>query len=84
MMNKTGIFATKKEKKLLQKELISAQNTPVIAFSSRHALEKGGLAGEAWQRLREHCHKIAIEHGLPEIKGFYGMDKNGEFVTALE
>ena len=80
-MRGTGIFATEKEKKLLQKELITAQNTPVIAFSSAHALNQGGLAGQAWQALKEHCHKIAIKHGLPEIEGFYGMDEKGEFVT---
>ena len=80
-MRKTGIFATEKELKILQKELIEAQNTPVIAFSSQHALEKGGIAGEAWQALKEHCHKIALKHGLPEIEGFYGMDEKGEFVT---
>ncbi len=80
-MKKTGIFATKEEIEILQKELLQAQNTPVIAFSSEHALNKGGLAGEAWQELREHCHKIALKYGLPEIQGFYGMDEKGEFVT---
>ena len=81
-MKKTGVFATDKEKKLLKKELKEAENTPVIAFSSYHALEEGGCAGVAWQALKEHCHKIALKHGLPEIEGFYGMDKNGEFISA--
>ena len=80
-MKKTGIFATIEEKKMLQKELIMAQTTPVIAFSSQHALERGGLAGEAQHSLKEHCHKLALKHGLPEIQGFYGMDEDGEFVT---
>ena len=80
-MERTNIFATKEEVKLLKKELINAQNTPVIAFSSKHALEKGGFAGEVWQELKEHCHKLALKHGLPEIQGFYGCDlENGEFV----
>jgi hypothetical protein len=67
---------------LLKRELIAAQNTPVIAFNSEHALNRGGLAGEAWQALKERCHKIALKHSLPEIKGFYGCDlETGEFVS---
>ena len=81
VMKKTGIFATTEEKEILAKEVKQAMATPVIAFSSEHALEKGGLAGEAWQAVREHCHKIAIGHGLPETEGFYGLDVEGEFVT---
>ena len=79
-MKRLNIFATKKETKDLKKDLIEAQNTPVIAFSSSHAL-RGGLSGDVWQALNEKVHATALKHGLPEIKGFYGCDlSNGEFL----
>lgn len=80
-MKRTGVFATEQEKERCMKLLKEAQETPVIAFSSKHALEEGGLSGQAWQRVKEECHSIALKHGLPEIKGFYGMTQEGEFVT---
>lgn len=51
------------------------------AFSSRHALEEGGLSGQAWKAAKELCYGFALGHGLPEIKGYYGITKDGEFVT---
>jgi hypothetical protein len=31
----------------------------------------------------EKCHRMALSHGLPEIKGYYGCDlRTGEFVSA--
>lgn len=80
-MKRSGIFATEEEKTYLQGLLITAKTTPVIALSSRHALERGGFSGEAWNHLRKECHRVALEHGLPEIEGYYGMDETGEFVT---
>ena len=82
-MNRLNVFATKKETEKMKKALIAARNTPVIAFSSEHALNRGGLAGEAHQSVAEGCHKLALAHGLPEIQGFYGLDcETGEFVSA--
>jgi len=51
-----------------------------MGFSSAHMM-RGGLAGDAQTKLRKACHALAIEKGLPEIEGFYGLDQNGEFVT---
>ncbi len=79
-MKNTGIFATADETEQVRKAAQRAASTPVIAFSSKHALEKGGLSGEAWQSAKELCHKLALGHGLPEIIGFYGMTSEGEFV----
>ena len=80
-MNRTGIFATDDEKEYLGRLSSRAQATPVIAFSSRHALEEGGLSGQAWTQAKKECHRIALEHGLSEIPGWYGIDEAGEFVT---
>ena len=29
----------------------------------------------------EVCHEVALSHGLPEIRGYYGILGTGEFVT---
>lgn len=80
-MKSTGIFATAEEVEQVQSAAKHAANTPVIAFSSRHALEEGGLSGQAWKSAKELCHQLALEHGLPEITGYYGMKPDGEFVS---
>ncbi len=80
-MHRTAIFATKEEIEKCFKAADHAAHTPVIAFSSQHALEEGGLSGQAWKSAKELCHGFALSHGLPEIEGYYGMTKDGEFVT---
>lgn len=79
-MKDTGVFATKEEIKKAFKLATQASNTPVIAFSSAHAM-RGGLSEDNWRSAKEYCHAMALKHGLPEIEGFYGMKKDGEFVT---
>ena len=79
-MKNTGVFASKEETEELRKLATKAQNTPVMALSSEHALKHGGFAGQAWKSMQERCHKLALEHGLPEIQGFYGITQDGEFV----
>jgi len=81
-MEHTGIYATDEERERASKAANRAAQTPVIAFSSRHALEEGGLSGQAWKSAKQLCHEFALAHGLPEIQGYYGMTKDGEFVTA--
>ena len=80
-MKNTGIYATDEERERAFKAVDRAAQTPVIAFSSRHALEDGGLSGQAWKSAKQLCHQFALDHGLPEIDGYYGMTKKGEFVT---
>ena len=68
---KTGIFATQEE----AKEIREAFNFPVMYLSG--GTRMGG-------NPRETLHKIALSHGLPEIKGFYGLDENNEFIKEAE
>ena len=63
----TGVFATKKE----AKEIREAFNLPVISFNGFSSI--GG-------NPRKLLHTIALSHGLPEIQGYYGIKKDGEFV----
>ena len=67
----TGIKATQNEIEELRKLATEASQTPAIL-----------LCGDAWERAKKRCHEIALAHGLPEITGFYGLTKDGEFVEA--
>ena len=67
-MKRLGIFASKKEIEIMK----TACSQPYIRI--------GGRWPESPQEI---CHEIALKHGLPEIKGYYGCDlKTGEFVKA--
>jgi len=67
MIKKTGVFATLKEAKNIRE----AFNLPVISFDGFSSI--GGNS-------RELLHSIALSHGLPEIEGFYGLDRDNEFI----
>jgi len=30
-------------------------------------------------KIKQICHQMALDYGLPEIKGYYGIDLLGEF-----
>lgn len=80
-MKKTNIFASEEELEELQQLSRAAARTPVIALSSADALSGNDFASQAWRRAQERCHKVALSHGLPEISGFYGLTREGEFVV---
>ncbi len=72
---RTGIFLDEDELKEVVDLMRKAQNTPVMALSMAHGLEKGGFSGEAWTRFHERVDELAIEHGLPAPgEGNYGLD----------
>ena len=82
-MDRLNIFATEEEMKRIKELHEIAKNTPVIAMSVKHGIEKGGFAGEADTALKTYVHKCALSHGLPEIQGYYGIDGgNKEFLKA--
>ena len=66
-MKHTGVKATPEEVKRLKSML----NTPVMFLSGGQRM--GG------DPVKE-CHRLALEHGLPEITGYYGITRDGEFV----
>ena len=76
-MQGTNVFATEEEAKRLRELADKAANTPVILLFGKH-----DLAGDALKEVQHETHACALAHGLPEIKGFYGLDAKGEFVTA--
>lgn len=67
-MNYTGVFATEAEIETL-KGLASA---PYLIFG-----------GQPPRDPLKESHRLALEHGLPEVEGYYGCDlSTGEFVSA--
>jgi hypothetical protein len=67
-MKHTGVFATEDETKRLKE----AAKTPYIV-----------VAGIEPPSVQVMCHGMALEHGLPEIPGYYGLDlETGEFLAA--
>ena len=80
-MKNTGIFATKDELKRLKELATTASNTPVMAFTVGEMLSGNDWASRAWRNAKEACHALALQKGLPEIQGFYGIKADGEFVS---
>ena len=67
-VKQTGVFATNEEIQTMK----NACNQPYIMV--------GGHWPDSPQQV---AHRLALNHGLPEIEGYYGCDlQTGEFVTA--
>lgn len=80
-MKATGVFATAEEIAELKTLASRAARTPVMALSVADGIAGRGFAATAHKRAQQRCHELALAHGLPEIKGFYGAKlDDGEFV----
>lgn len=78
-MTTTGIFAPKEDIEKLQ-SLIRKGWQPgqvMIVFSCGEGIRKDQATVDA----KKICHQLALDHGLPEIEGYYGMTNDGEFVS---
>ena len=78
-MNKTGVKVLKDDFDKLQ-NLVRKGWRPgetMIVFSVGEGIRKDQAADDA----AKACHKLALDYGLPEITGYYGIDLDGEFVT---
>jgi len=65
-----NIFATVDERKYIQ----HCREMPLISFDGINPMCESPIVA---------IHRYALEHGLPEIEGYYGMDmRNGEFLKA--
>lgn len=67
-MKYLGIFATPDEIEHMK----HAASMPMIRIGNRFP-----------ESAQDVCHRLALEHGLPEVTGYYGCDlRTGEFVSA--
>ena len=74
-MTFTKVFATKEEIEALCKP------HPYLIFGTMPANDKGERLPIESESAQQHCHRLALAHGLPEFDGYYGCDlETGEFV----
>ncbi len=75
----TKVKINEEDRQKLTELVAMAQRMPVIAFSSKDAIEGRDLSSIAWREAVEFAHQKALEAGLPEIPGYYGVTQDGEF-----
>ena len=78
-MKKTGVKATKEDFEKLRNLAAKGwqSGVPMITFSVGDGIRRDEATADAVKV----CHQLALDYGLPEIEGYYGIDLNGEFVT---
>jgi len=76
----TGVYATEDDVRELKVLADKAYDTPVMAMTVADGLAGRDFASLARERLFKACHQLALKHGLPEIRGYYGLHASGEFV----
>ena len=78
-MKETGIFASEEDIRKL-KDLVAQgwrHGETMIVFSVGEGIEKDRATVDA----KKICHQLALDYGLPEIQGYYGIAQDGEFVS---
>ena len=78
-MKYTGIYATGEEFEDLSNLARAGwmSGDMVIVSSVMEGIRKDLATIDA----KTACHKLALAHGLPEIEGYYGIDKDMQFVS---
>jgi hypothetical protein len=78
-MKKTGVMVTKEDLEKIRNLAAKGwqSGVPMITFSVGEGIRRD----EATVDAIKICHQLALDYGLPEIEGYYGIDFNGEFVT---
>ena len=78
-MQKTGVKVSKEDfeklKNLARRGWLPGET--MIVFSVGEGIQKDQGTVDA----QKACHKLALDYGLPEITGYYGIDNDGEFIT---
>lgn len=78
-MEDTGIFASKEDTEKLQC-LVRQGWQPgqvMIVFSCGEGIRRD----QAPIGAKKICHQLALDYGLPEIDGYYGITQEGQFVS---
>lgn len=78
-MKHTGVKATEEDFQKLQHLANKGWRSGevMIVFSVGEGIRKDQDTVDA----QKACHQLALDYGLPEIKGYYGVDNEGEFVS---
>ena len=75
----TGEFLTEEEIEHAQELANKAARTPVVLLFGTQ-----DLSADAWTRAKRYVHECALDHGLPEIQGWYGLSEDGEVVRMVD
>lgn len=78
-MKDTGIKVTKGDLKKIN-ILVQQGWRPgdrIMVFSVGEGIKKDQKTVDA----KKFCHELALNYGLPEIEGYYGITNDGEFVS---
>ena len=77
-MKNTGKFATREDTEKLVRLVTKGwrQGERMMVFSVGEGIRKDQATVDA----KKACHQLALDYGLPEIEGYYGMTRDGEFV----
>lgn len=78
-MIQTGIKASKEDFDKLTRLVRQGwrHGETVIVFSVGEGIRKDTATVDAVKA----CHQLALDYGLPEIPGYYGIDEDREFVS---
>lgn len=78
-MENTKVFASKEDVEKMINFVTKGwqQGETMIVFSVGQGIRKD----EATVDAKKACHQLALDYGLPEIQGYYGIKEDGEFVT---
>lgn len=80
----TKVYATKTELKKLISMAKKVEKMPMWGVTMEDTDRSVTRTLKESMKVQEHCHKIALKHGLPEISGYYGLCKDGEFIAIKE
>ena len=78
-MKYTGVKCSKEDLDKLKTFVMRGwqQGETMIVFSVGEGIKKDQATVDA----KKTCHQLALDYGLPEIQGYYGVTNDGEFVT---
>ena len=74
----TGIWATPDQRRTILEAIQTAER--FIDLAKQASVGDADAHKEARRRVLEIVHQAALENGLPDFDGFYGIDQNGQFV----
>lgn len=79
-MENTGKFATKEDMEKLTRLVTKGwqHGERIMVFSVGEGIRKDQATVDA----KKACHQLALDYGLPEIEGYYGITNDGEFVSS--
>lgn len=72
---RTGVYCKKGDLDMIKNMIQEKVKKPLLILPKR-------MTEESKIQIKLKTHEIALQHGLPEFGGFYGLTADGEFVKA--